>query len=79
MGCEMSGWRFLKFGFFMQVFIDHTIFLHCYAEIKEMIYESVNLKGIVYEPKQKSVSLQSISTCTGFAEVHLLRSEQVFN
>ena len=35
-----------------------------YSENKEMIYESVNLKGAEYEPKQNSSSLQSITTCT---------------
>ena len=51
-----------------------------------MIYESVNLKGVVYEQKQNSFSLPSITTCTGFAnvgpifyKVHSLSSEQVFN
>ena len=50
-----------------------------------MIYESVNLKGVVYELKQNSFSLRSITTCTGFANVdpvfctvHSLSSEQVF-
>ena len=33
-------------------------FLNCYAVTKEMIYESLNLKGVVYEPKQNSFSLQ---------------------
>ena len=37
----------------------HTILLYYYAETKEMIYELVNLKGVVYEPKQNSFSLQS--------------------
>ena len=44
----------------MRVFIDHTIFLYRYVEIKEMIYGSVNLKGAVHEPKQKSVSLSHV-------------------
>ena len=35
-----------------------------YSENKEMIYESVNLKGAEYEPKQNSSSLHSIATCT---------------
>ena len=50
------------------------------------IYESVNLKGAVYEPKQNSSSLQSITTSAGFTnvgsmfyKVHSLSSEQVFN
>ena len=49
-----------------------------------MIFELVNLKGVVYEPKQNSFSLQSITACTGFANVGLtfykvnsLSSEQV--
>ena len=29
----------------------------CYAETKEMIYEPVNLKRVVYEPKQNFLSL----------------------
>ena len=29
-----------------------------YAETKEMIYESVNLKGVLYEPKPNSFILQ---------------------
>ena len=56
-----------------------------YAETKEMIYESVNLKGVMYEPKQNSFRLQSISNCTGFAtadpifyKAHALSTEQVF-
>ena len=35
----------------------HMIFLYYYAETKEMIYESLNLKGAVYDPKQNSFSL----------------------
>ena len=64
----------------------HTILLYCYAETKEMIYKSVNLRGAVYEPKQNSFSFRSIARCTGFAnvgpifyKVHSLSSEQVFN
>ena len=34
-----------------------------------MIYESENLKAVVYEIKQNSFSLQSITTCAGFANV----------
>ena len=30
-----------------------------------MIYESVNLKGVVYEPKQNSFGFQSITTRIG--------------
>ena len=37
-------------------------FVHPVAETKEVIYESVNLKGAVYEPKQNSFSLQSVTT-----------------
>ena len=51
--------------------IYHTIIVYYYAQTKAMIYESVNLKGVVYEPKQNSFSLQSITTCTGFANVSL--------
>ena len=35
----------------------HMILLYCYAETKEMIYESLNLKEGVYEPKQNSSSV----------------------
>ena len=45
------------------------------AETKKMIYESVNVKGAVYKPKQNSFtsfSFQSITTCTGFASVGLI-------
>ena len=45
------------------------ILLYFYAETKEMIYESVNLKRVVYEPKQYSFSFQSMTRCTGFANV----------
>ena len=44
-------------------------FLYYYAETKEMIHESVNLKGVVYEPKQNSFSIQSFTKSTGFANV----------
>ena len=61
-------------------------FVHPVAETREMIYESLNLKGVVTEPKQISFGLQSITTCTGFEtvcpifyKVHSLSSEQVFN
>ena len=37
-------------------------FVQPVAETKETIYESVNLKGSVYEPKQNSFSLQSVIT-----------------
>ena len=33
-----------------------------YPETKEIIYESGNLKGVVYKPKQTCSSLQSITT-----------------
>ena len=29
-------------------FVSHTLLLYYYAEIKEIIFESVNLKGAVY-------------------------------
>ena len=65
----------------------HTILLYYYyAETKEMLHGSVNLKGVVYEPKQNSFSFQSINTCTDvavvgpiFYKVHPLSSEQVFS
>ena len=34
-----------------------------------MVYESVNLKGVVYKSKQNSFSFQPINTCAGFANV----------
>ena len=37
---------------FTQYTLYDMILLYYYAETKEMIYESVNLKGVVYEPKQ---------------------------
>ena len=73
-------------GLFTRCDLYHTNLLYCYAKTKEMIYESVNLKGVAYEPKQNSFSLQFIATCAGFANVgpifhrvHSLSSEQVFN
>ena len=36
------------------------ILLHYYAETKEMIYESVNLKGVMYN-KNKTLSAFSLS------------------
>ena len=76
--------RFL-INLFIRYNLNHRILLYCYAETKEMIYESVNLKGVVYEPKQNSFSFQSISTCAGFGnvdpifyKVYSLSSEQVF-
>ena len=39
----------------------HKILLYYYAETKEMIHESVNLKGAVYKPKQNSFCLQFFS------------------
>ena len=35
--------------------LSHTILLYYYTETKEMISESVNLKGVVYEPKQNQI------------------------
>ena len=42
-------------GLFTRCDVYHTILLYYYAETKEMIYESVNLKGVVYELKQNSL------------------------
>ena len=39
-------------GLFTRCDLYHRILLCYHAEIKEMIQESVNLKGVVYEPKQ---------------------------
>ena len=50
-------------GMFTRCDLYHTIILHCYAETNEMIYESGNLKGVVYKPTQNCFSLQSIITC----------------
>ena len=73
-------------GLFTRCGLYHRIFLHCSAETKEIIYESVNLKGVVWEPKQNSFRLNSFLTRTGFAnvgpifyKVHFLNSEQIFN
>ena len=30
--------------------------VYCYAETKEMSYESVNLKGVTYEPKHNTAA-----------------------
>ena len=40
------------YGLFTRCDLYHTILLYYYAETKKMIYESVNLKGFMYEPKQ---------------------------
>ena len=73
-------------GLFTRCHLYHRILLYYYAETNEMIYESVNLKGVVYEPKQNSFSLQTITIHTGFTnvgaifyKVHSLSCEQVFN
>ena len=62
----------------------YMILLYHYSETNEMIYESVKLKAVLYKPKH--FSFQSITTCTGFAnvgsifyKVHSLSFEQVFN
>ena len=39
----------------------HTILSCCHAKTKGMIYESVNLKGAVYEPNPNSFSLQAFT------------------
>ena len=51
-----------------------------------MIYESVSLQGVMYERKQNSMGLQSITMCSDLAKVgpilykvHSLNSEQVFS
>ena len=54
-------------GLFARCDLHCRILLYCYAETKEMIYESVNLNGVVNEAKQTSFSLQSINTFTGLA------------
>ena len=73
-------------GLLIRCNLYHRILFYYYAETKEMIYESVNSKGIVYKPQQTSHSLYSMTTCTGFANVgpvfykfHSLISAQVFN
>ena len=35
----------------------NTILLYYFAETREIISESLNLKGVIYEPKQNSFSL----------------------
>ena len=47
-------------GLFTRCDLYHRILLYFYAEAKEMIYESLNLKGAVYEPKQNSFSPQLV-------------------
>ena len=44
-------------GLFTRCDLYHRFLFYYSAETKEMIYESVNLKGVVYEPKQNSFSL----------------------
>ena len=52
-----------------------------YAETKEMIHDSLNLKGVVYEPKKifQSSCKRFANIGPIFYKVHSLRSEQVFN
>ena len=60
-GFELVSYSFLARSVYsMLLELYHTILLYYDAETKEMIYESVNLKGDVYESKQNSSSLQSI-------------------
>ena len=47
-------------GLFTRYDFYHTFLLYCYAETKEIIYESVNLKGVVHEPKQTLSALTRI-------------------
>ena len=44
-------------GLFTRRILHHRIVFYYYAETNEMIYELVNLKGILYEPKQNSFIL----------------------
>ena len=48
-------------GLFTRCDLYLGILLCYYAEAKEMTYESMNLKGVVYEPKETSFSLHSIT------------------
>ena len=67
-------------GLFTRCDFCHTILLYYYAETKEMIYKSLNLKGVVYE--QNSFSFQSITTRTGFTNgsiFYFLFSEDFLN
>ena len=48
-------------GLFTRCDLYHRMLLYHYAETKEVIDESVNLKGVVYEPKHNSFSLHSIT------------------
>ena len=59
-------------GMFTPCDLYHTILLYYYAETKEMSYESVNWKGVVYKPKRNCFSLQSTTTGTGFGNVGLI-------
>ena len=61
-------------GLFTQCDLYHTIYLYYYAESNEMIYESVNLKGAVYEPKHNSRLSVYHHTLTVFYKVHFLSS-----
>ena len=62
-----------------------SFLLLLYAETKEMIYESVNLKEVVYKPKQTvsafslSPHVQVFKRWSYLYKVHSLSSEQVFN
>ena len=64
-----GGFESVSYLFYQALFtrwdLHHRILLYYYAEKKEMIYESVNLKGVVYEPNQNSFGLQSITTRIG--------------
>ena len=87
-GFELVSYMFLfLFRYVLKMWlISYNSFILLCCWTKERIYESVNLKGVVYKAKQSCFSLQSVTTCTGFAnigeifyKVHSLTSKQVFN
>ena len=53
--------------------------LHYNAETKKMVYKSVNLKGVVYEPTQNSFDFFGLRFCERWRDLLLKpSSEQVF-
>ena len=68
-GFELVSYWFLLRPIYTMQLVSYDSFFLYYPETKEMIYDSVNLKGVLYKPKQNSFSLQSSTTYTGFANV----------
>ena len=83
-GFESVSWLFLsRLVHTMRLASYDLILLYYHAETKEMISESVSLRD-VYEPKQKSFSLQSsphvhVLQTLARSFVHSLNSELFFN